>query len=334
MSLLRPSICRPADWSGSAVDFVERGFKRFCKEHGNQQVKKVWVGDLRIMDYVFDLNPRERDEAEAEAEGPKTVLYLVGDYGAAASIPIGATLPHLEREHELLPAAFYEVFTTNLWKWMRVYDYAAAKEHAEMWTDGLSEEEIIDSVYPKIATELPACIGRHGRKFRGKGALQFLQQIYPHMHSSIARQLVKHVLEMDTAGRGFTHAWPGNVTEKDIPGIRDWFTDAEDSRPGCLITWYENDTINACFDEEAQHMGENGPCEPNVLLGIKLNKPAKELDRQVREVFDHAAAMLESLASAAKIVETIREIYDEYLREHRLNSGFQTEPSPAGLRQK
>jgi len=36
--------------------------------------------------------------------------------------------------------------------------------------------------------------------------------------------------------------------------------------------------------------------------------------------------MLESLAWAAKIVEIIREIYDEYLREHRLNSGFQTEP--------
>jgi hypothetical protein len=105
-----------ADWSGSAVDLVERGFKRFFNQDGNQQVNKVWVGDLRIMDYIFDLSPRERDEAEAEAEGPKTVLYLVGDYEAAASIPIGATLRHLEREHELLPDVFYEVFNTNLWK--------------------------------------------------------------------------------------------------------------------------------------------------------------------------------------------------------------------------
>jgi len=330
---LRLGICRPADWSGSAVDFVERGFKRFCNEHGNQQVKKVWVGDLRIMDYIFDLSARERDEAEAEAEEPKTMLYLVGDYEAAASIPIGATLPHLEREHELLPAAFYEVFTTNLWKWMRVYDYAAAKEHVDMWTDGLSEEEIKESVYPKVESELPACMDRHGAKFKGKKALPFLQQIYPELRSSTARSLVKHVLEMDARGRGFTHAWPGQISEKDIPGIRDWFTEAEDCRPGCLITWYEDDAINACFDEEAQHMGENGPCEPNVLLGINLNKPAKQLDRQVGKVFGHASAMLESLASAAKIVETIREIYDEYLREHRLNSGFQAEPGPAGLRQ-
>jgi hypothetical protein len=332
-SLLRLRICQPADWSGSAVDFVERGFKRFCNKHGNQQVKKVWVGDLRIMDYIFDLSARERDEAEAEAEESKTVLYLVGDYEAAASIPIGATLPHLEREHELLPAAFYEAFTTNLWKWMRVYDYAAAKEHADMWTDGLSEGEIKESVYPKVERELPVCMGRHGAKFKAQRALPFLHQIYPELRSSIARSLVKYVLEMDARGRGFTHAWPGNVAEKDIPGTRDWLTEAEDCRPGCLITWYEDDAINSCFDEEAQHMGENGPCEPNVLLGINLDKPSKELDRQVKKVFGHAAAMLESLASAAKIVETIREIYDEYLREHRLNPGFQTEPSPAGLRQ-
>jgi hypothetical protein len=332
-SLLQLGICRPADWSGSAVDFVERGFQRFCNEHGNQKVKKVFVGDLRVMDCIFGLSPRERDEAETDAEESKTMLYLVGDYEAAASIPIGATLPYLEREHELLPAAFYEVFTTNLWKWMRVYDYAAAKEHADRWTDGLSEEEINESVYAKVESELPTCIGRHRARFNGKKALRFLQQIYPGLRSSIARSLVKHVLEMDVRGREFTHAWPENISQKEIPRIREWLVDAEDCRPGCLITWYEDDAINACFDEEAQHMGENGPCQPNVLLGINLNKPTNKLERRVRQVFGHAAAMLESLASAAKIVEMIREIYDEYLREHRLNSGFPVEPSPAGLRQ-
>jgi len=217
---LRLGVCRPADWSGSAVDFIEQGFKRFCNDHCNQQVKKVWVGDLRIMDCIFDLSARERDEAEAEAEGSKTVLYLVGDYEAAASIPIGASLPHLEREHELLPAAFYEVFTTNLWKWMRVYDYAAAKEHAAMWTDGLSEEEIKESVYPKVESELPACIGKHGAKRRRKKALPFLHQIYPVLRSSIARSLVKHVLEMDARGRSlnpvimlWAHLGMGNKEE-------------------------------------------------------------------------------------------------------------------------
>ena len=69
-------------------------------------------------------------------------LYLVGDYEAAASIPIGATLARLEAEHNLLPVAFYEVLTTNLYKWMRVYDYLDAQEHAEMWMEDLQRRGI------------------------------------------------------------------------------------------------------------------------------------------------------------------------------------------------
>ena len=30
MSLQRLGICQPSDWSGSAVDFVDHGFRRFC----------------------------------------------------------------------------------------------------------------------------------------------------------------------------------------------------------------------------------------------------------------------------------------------------------------
>jgi hypothetical protein len=55
---------------------------------------------------------------------------------------------------------------------------------------------------------------------------------------------------------------------------------------------------------------------------------AKELDKEVRRVFDHAAAMLRSLASAAKIIEIIRDLYDEYLREHRVKSGLPAAPCP------
>jgi hypothetical protein len=257
-------------------------------------------------------------------------LYLVGDYEAAASIPIGATLARLEAEHPLLPAAFYQVFTTNLYKWMRVYDYLDGQEHAETWMEDLSEDELEASVYRKVDLEIPACIKRHAKALKYGRARNLLREIRP--RTSVARGLIGHLLEMDTHGRGHEHAWPGQISEKDVPGIDDWLMDAENSRPGCLITWYENDSINACFDEEAQHMGENGPCQPNVVLPIHLNKSAKELDEEVRRVFDHAGAMLRSLASAAKVIEIIRDLYDEYLREHRLESGLPAEPGPAGVR--
>jgi hypothetical protein len=320
MSLLRLGICRPEDWSGSAVDFVERGYKRFCKQNGAGEAHKVWVGDLRIMDCIFDLSPRERAEAEGEMDQSQPVLYVVGDYEAAASIPIGPTLAHLERENALLPAAFYGVFNTNLWKWMRVYDYEAAKAHAEMLTDGMDEEELQkDSPYLRLDTEIPVCISKHKMRY----LLHRLEQLASKVTSATAKQLIQHLIDMDAHGRGQKHAWPSLLSEKQAPGIESWLADAEDSRPGCLMTWHEDDAINACFDEEAQHMGENGPCQPNVLLVINLAGPAAVIDRQVRAALNHAAAMLRSLAAAAKAVEIIRDIYDEHFRKHRLKPGLQ-----------
>jgi hypothetical protein len=58
-----------------------------------------------------------------------------------------------------------------------------------------------------------------------------------------------------------------------------------------------------------------------------------QLDDEVRRVFDYLGAMLKSLASGAKIIELIREVGDEYLRDHRLKSGVPVEPGAAAVRQ-
>ena len=329
MSLLRLGICRPSDWSGSAVDFVERGFSRFCRQNGATEAKKVWVGDLRIADCLFELTEQERNQLEAGREEQNQLLFCIGDYEAAASIPIGATLAALEGEHVLLPAAFHHIFSVNLYKWMRVYDYLDALEHAEMWMEDLSDEEREASVYHRVQGEIPDSVREHARKFTHAKARALLERSRP--HSSVARQLMRYTLEMDDAGEDHEHAWPGHLTDKDVPGIGDWLMDAESSRPGCLITWYEGDSINACFDEEAQHMGENGACQPNVAIPIRLDRSPKKLDEQVMRVFDYAKAMLRSLASAAKVVEIIRELYDEHLRKHRVQAGLPTEPRPTGV---
>src|SRR5258708_11374112 len=195
MSLLRLGICLPNDWSGSAVDFVEHGFRRFCAQNRAADAKSVWVGDLRITDSLFELNEQERNQAEAGREGVTDHLYLVGDYEAAASIPSGATLACLEADHDLLPTAFYEVLTKNLYKWMRVYDYLDAEEHAEMWMEDLNDQELEASIYRKVDMEIPACIKRHSKTLNYRRARNLLREIQP--HTSMARELVPHVLEMD-----------------------------------------------------------------------------------------------------------------------------------------
>jgi hypothetical protein len=331
MSLLRLGICRASDWSGSAVDLVERGFSRFCRLNGALEAKKVWVGDLRIADCLFEVTEQERDQIEAGRENAAQQLFLIGDYEAAASIPIGPALAVFKAEHDLLPSAFYNVLSANLYKWMRVYDYTDAQEHAQMWMEDLSEEERLASVYRRVAIEIPECIKKPSNTRKYQKARALLEQAKP--RRSLVRQLIRHTLEMAACGQGWEHAWPGQLTETEVPGLGDWLMDAESSRPGCLITWYENDAVNACFDEDAQHMGENGPCQPNIAIPIRLDQSAKRLNEQVKHLFDYAGAMLRSLAAGAKAVEIIRELYDEYLREHRLQSGFSAEPGLAGVRE-
>jgi hypothetical protein len=310
------------------VDFVERGFRRFCKKNEADQAKKIWSGFLRIMDHPFELTEQERNSAETES--PTTTLYLVGEYDAAASIPIGATLTYLKCEHESLPAAFYRIFVHNLWKWMRVYDYSDALEHAEMWMQDLDEDSEAESVYPKVAKNVPPCLQKYS-KLGDRKARRFLQDIEVELRSPLARQLVKHLLEMDAHGRGHEHAWAGKLAEQ-IPKIGDFLNDADSCGPGCLISWYEDDEVNACFDEEMRDLGANGPMEPPIVLLVQLDKPVATLDSEIKRVFGYVGAMLQSLAAAARIVEIIRELYDEHLRQHRLKSGLQVEPGLAGVR--
>ena len=293
------------------MDFVERGFKRFCRNSGASESARVWQGDLRIMDHAFDLTEQERQQVEAEMEAPPQVLYLVGDYSAAASVPIGPTLPFLEREHELLPAAFYRVLVDDLWTWMRVYDYRAALEQAEMWMEGMEEEELKESVYPNVQKSIPACL-KGAEQLTYSKALRLLQRLQPKVRGSLARQLVSDVLEVHERSKGYDHAWPGKLAEE-VPTLQDFLSDADGCGPGCIITWHEDDEISACFDEEMSTLGQNGPMEPSIMLMIRLDRPARDLDFEVKRVFDYAGAMLRSLASAAGIVETIREIYDEHL---------------------
>jgi len=323
-------ICRGEDWSGSAVDFVERGFTRFAKLHGAEEAAKVWDGWLRIMDYPFYVTELERNQSRAEMDATPNVLYLLGEYSAAASIPIGPALHLLEREHERLPAAFYSLFVHNLWLWMRVYDYESARSHAEMWLEDLDEKEAAESVYSKVGRNIPLCLSKTGVA-APRAAVRFLHQLQPQLRTSVARQLVQQLLEMHSHGKGHAHAWPGKLAET-VPGLQEFLSDADEPGPGCLITWHEDDEISACFEEEMQILGQNAPMEPCTLLTISIDKSPTEVDADVKRVFGYAGAMLRSLASASRIIGIIRELHDEHVRRNRLQSGLPAAARPAGLR--
>ena len=330
-SLLRLGICNTGDWSGSALDLVERGFQRFCRANGADDAKKIWDGELRITDCQFDSDGSYRGPFDPGPERESEVLYLVGDFNSAASVPIGPTLAKLGREHEWLPKAFFDVLTENLYRWMRVYDYRDAVEQANCYMEDADLEDLKNSFYPLVEKKIPECLRVQTNPGCGD-ASHFLADILPRLHTPIARQFVRELLTMNSLGKGHEHPWPGKLAAQ-VPGLEEYLSDTDGCRPGCAITWHEDDEISACFDEEANASGQNGPLEPSIMLMIRLDLPTSQLDEEVRRVFDYAGAMLKSLASGAKIIELIREAYDEYVRDDRLKSGVPVESGPAPVRQ-
>jgi hypothetical protein len=328
--MLRLGICRADDWTGSAVDFVERGFLRFCKANGSDVARRVWDGYLVITDQMFEMTDRERRESQAERDQPPQSLFLVGRFDYAASVPVGATLAVLDREHPLLPAAFYAGFRHCLWKWLFVYDHQTASEDAEMGMLHLEEGELETSIYPKVAATIPTCL-RGRLKMSPSRALALLEEIQPKLSGRLARQVVSLLLDVFRSSDGYAHAWPRSLI-KQVPEIEDYLADCDGIGPGCLLNWYEGDAISACFDEHAAYLGQNGPLEPTNLRLIQLSRSGCASDKQVQQMFDYIAAMLRSLASAAKLVELIRGIDDEHLRKHRIESTVPLEPSPFGVR--
>jgi len=237
----------------------------------------------------------------------------------------------LRREHESLPNAFFEVLIENLYKWMRVYDYRDAVEQANCYLEGADVEELKDSFYPLVEKNIPECL-RVPTNFSGQEAPRFLADIQPKLHSAMARHLIRELLTMDSLGKGHEHPWPGKLVAQ-VPGLEEYLSDTDGCCPGCAITWHEGDEISACFDEEANSSGQNGPLEPSIMSMMQLDLPTSQLDDEVRRVFDYVGAMLKSLASGAKIIELIREADDEHLRIDRLKSGVSVEPGSAPLRQ-
>lgn len=330
-SLLRLGICRIEDWSGSAVDFIERGFRRFARANGADEAKRVWSGELRIADYLYPLSEPERNQMEADAAGPTEKLFLVGEYHAAASIPIGAALADLEREHQFLPAAFYKILVHNLWKWMRVYDYSDAVEHSDAWLSELDEDEEANSLYRKVKENVPPPLAASS-SLSERTARKFLREFGRSIRNAASRRLVQRLLELDCLGKGWEHAWAGNLIKQN-PEVEQFLDSFDGCGPGCLISWQENDEIQACFDEEMRSIGQEGPLEPPIVLAMPLKGTNDDVDRVVSQAFHYAGTMVRSLAKAAEIVEIIREVDDEHLRQHRLQPGIPAQPSPTGVRE-
>lgn len=326
-SMLRLGISRINDWSGSAVDFVDRGLARFCRVNGSDRVSSVFSDlSLRFLDELLEMNEYER--SQAETAGPSTKMFMHVYHGQAEMVQIGPTLVLLSSIHEELPGALFVVLAHNLRRWMRVYDFRDACSFAKEQIDFLDPEELKESFYPQVKKIRPSCL-RRLPKYRT--AVRQLEATVPIIKDSLASQLVKHCLRMHEQGARCERALPYSL-RNEVPEIEEYLADMDEPVPGALIVFDEDDLIEACFNEDMQHIGQNHFIGPSLMMVMDLSQDSVALDARVKVCFDYVGAMVRSLVSGSAAIEMIRGIYNEDLRKRGIKQGLPTQSSPAGLR--
>lgn len=318
--LLQHGHVRPSQWNGQVFDLVETGFRECLQRHGLSMTNRVWSGSFDLSDCIGDsYDPRMEDGGE-----DLPYLFLTVDYSSAAYVPIAATLTWLENIEVGLAAAFYVVFVGALQSHMRVYDYDEARQHAEYASEGMEEEELEQSFYPQVETSLPGCLRDRPTM---EVAVRFLERMADSTDPEV-KELIASVLQMHLASQKLARLWKRQP--KGLPNLDD-MGDFDSPVPGCLVCWQEDDPISACFDEYSANAYEVGPM-PNLCLPIPLNWPTQRLERRIDQVLEMAALVVECLAAATPVIETIREQSDEHLRQHRRQSASSTSAGAADLR--
>src|SRR5260370_2605662 len=326
-SMLRLGISRVKDWTGSAVDFVAKGLARYCQRNGLAAVSRVFPeGCIGLLDEIVEQNEYERNQSETV--GPSSKMLLMVDYEQAAMIQIGPTLSYLGSIHEKLPAAFFVVLADNLWRWMRVYDFLDPLTYSPEQIALLDDQELKESFYPQVEGVRPGYL----RKLPSYGAaVKVLEKRLPELKNSRAAELLSLCLAMHDEGKGHEPAWPYRLQDK-LPEIEEYLENTDHPGPGSLIVLEEEDLIEACCTEEMHYLGQNYSIGSTLMLLINLDQDPASLDKDVKATFDYLGAMVRSLASASVLIEMIRGIYDENIRQRGIKPGLQASPSPAGIR--
>jgi hypothetical protein len=327
VSMLRLGISRVSDWSGSAVDFVSKGLARFCRSHRLSTVNRVFPQScIQLLDEILERNEYER--SQSEDSGPSSRMFLTVNYEQAAMLQIGPTLSLLEQADKDLPAAFFMVLAKNLGRWMRVYDYRDAEFEAEDQIGMMEEEDLKESFYPQVKSLRPGCLKTLPKY---KPAVKYLQEWLPKCAKGRMRFLIRSCLDLHAFGERHELPWPSDLRDR-VPEMDDYLEHSDYPGPGALIVFEEEDLIEACFTEEMQYLGQNYMIGSTAMLLIALDQNPAALDREVKAAFAYLGAMLRSLAVAAELIEMIRGVYDENLRQRRLESRVQAEQSVAGVR--
>jgi len=283
LSLLEAGIADAQDWNPyrkSPVEFVENTLRRWAVANGGEEISTEFDVALAL---VSDLEPYS-DEGTAVGQE----MYMVLEPETAGYVVLGPLLQKLAAIHGRLPVTFFNLFTSALNRWVRIYDFRDAEERVETLRDWYESDRDSEHV------ELPDVRGAIPKFLRTPKPLQesSLERIADKTRDKGLQAILSGLLQLSAASRKAQRPEIGAEAS-------DRLADSNPPLPALLAVFEKQDAVEGCFDEEAQGMMECPP-EPNVIIPLKI----AEVD-SVKTAFGIAEVVCDVLTRASRLIKLI-----------------------------
>ena len=153
LSLLEAGIADAKDWNPdrkNPVEFVESTLRRWALKNGCEEIATEFDVAFAL---VSDLEPYS-DGGSSTAVTQE--MYMALEPETAGYVVLGPLLRQLAVIHGRLPVTFFNLFTSALNRWVRVYDFRDAEERVEMlreWYQGDPDSEQVE--LPDVGGTIP-----------------------------------------------------------------------------------------------------------------------------------------------------------------------------------
>jgi hypothetical protein len=281
-SLVELDIAAPGDWTraeGDPTSFIRITLDRWIHTHGGSAIRHRF-----LLSAVISNTPC--DWAEPDETKPKQLFLIVEPSEASCGcVTFGPTLQLLETVHPQLPATFFHLFIGALNAWLRVYDFRDAEERAETLQEWAAQEPDADQYeIPDVEGSIPPCMRLEALN---EGDLARVKDT---INDPLTAKLVKAAINLD---RVSAQAKRPELCDD----IGQQLTDCNPPLPCLLALFAGGDSVEACFNEEADGMLEVTP-EPDLIIPFD---PADA--RSVHEAFHVFAVACQTIAVASRLIE-------------------------------
>jgi hypothetical protein len=280
--LVELGIGVPGDWEKAECDptsFTRLTLERWIKAHGGSAIRHRFLLVAAISDTPCEW-------AEHDDSKPNQLFLTVEPSEASCGcVTFGPTLEVLEKVHPQLPVTFFNLFVGALNQWTRIYDFRDAEDRADMLREWAAQEGDADQYeIPDVQGSIPPCMRQ--------AALpeDELAHVKEKINDLLAKKLLDAVIALD-------HISAQAKRPEIDDAIGQQLADCNPPLPCLLALFAAGDSIEACFDEEAQGMLEVTP-EPNLI--IPFDPTHTECVRDAFHVFGVAC---ETIAAASRLID-------------------------------